>query len=77
MLSKKHRISFENKYYFGYNITNRNWGSTMIEELNFILNNMNCDELRKVASNLKLDRIYIEKMQIVWYNNTYKIFLYK
>ena len=28
----------------------------MIEELNFILNNMNCDELRKVASNLKLDR---------------------
>ena len=28
----------------------------MIEELKFILNNMNCDELRKVASNLKLNR---------------------
>ena len=35
----------------------------MIEELNFMLNNMNCNKLREIASNLKLDR-YGRKLEL-------------
>ena len=36
----------------------------MIEELNFILNNMNCNKLREIASNLKLDK-YGRKLELM------------
>ncbi len=36
----------------------------MLEELNLILNNMNCNDLRKIASNLKLNR-YGRKLELM------------